>query len=313
MVSREEFIKFVKELMEKDKDNENLKYMKRGYNSLSVVFIIITIFAFIGGMPLLFILGSPLGAFLEIIAIFFGFLGGYRFYKWHYSHKYYKENYRAKILEYLLSNCDYSFDEEGQISEKIFEDSQFGGYYEKYCGLDKLTINIPNDDNSKSQNYLTLCDLEVTKTVEDSDGDEREVTVYEGVFGYVEFPFEFKCLLCINSSYKKSGVKIEKVHLEDINFNRKFKVYCNDQIESRYILTPDFMSRLIDFNKKAGYMKLTLVGNKMYIGFPNKNLFELKDIDDEKFESMFSNIYDELSMVLELVNEIKSNNKVFKV
>ena len=38
MVSREEYRKFVRELVNGDSNNDNLKYLKRGYRDLSVLF-----------------------------------------------------------------------------------------------------------------------------------------------------------------------------------------------------------------------------------------------------------------------------------
>jgi hypothetical protein len=41
-----------------------------------------------------------------------------------------------------------------------------------------------------------------------------------------------------------------KVNLENIEFEKKFDVYSDDQVESRAILTPSFMYRILDFVNK---------------------------------------------------------------
>jgi len=313
MVSKEEFKNFLKEMLQKDNNKEKLKYMKKNYDSVSLFLILTDIFSLI--LAVVFCMKGVY--FAGVIFFVYSFISSIiwlsRNINFNKAIKYYKETYRDTVLEYLLKDYDYTFEKDGKISGKIFDDSQFAGNYDDYTGCDKLSINIANDDGSKSDNYLTLCDLEVTEEVEDSDGDERTVTVYKGVFGYIEFPFTFKCTLCINTKYNKKGSKLEKVVLEDINFGKKYGIYSSDQIEARYILTPVMMEKLLWIKSNFKNVFITLVDNKMYVGFPEKNMFELKTIEEDKAESMFVNFYDEINVIIKLVDEIKTNNKIFKI
>jgi len=313
MVSREEYNKYINELVKEDTNNENLKYLKQGYSSKGVIFFVFGVLALFCGFGITFGAEMPIGALLLVFGVIFIILGAWRTINSGKANKYYKDNYRGKIIGFLLKDEKYSFDEFDRISERIFKESQFAGYYEDYEGRDKLIINIPNDDGSESNCDLSLCDLKVTKTEEDDEGNETTVTVYSGVFGYIYFPFEFKCVLCIDSSYRKSGVKLEKVNLEDISFNKKFKIYSDNQIESRYILTPKMMENLLRLEEKFNGVKITLVGNKMYIGFAGTDLLELGALKDDNISTIFDDFYDEIEGILNLVNEIKTNNKVFKM
>lgn len=311
MVSKEEYKQYVKELVGEDNKGHEIKYLTKSYKGTSSTLVTIGVVLFTLTF-LIFMIGS--GAFLfAVLGIAFIIIGAIRTVNTTSAARYYKKNYRGLILDYLLKGYEYSFIPEGKVSERIFKDSQFGGYYEDYNGTDKLTISIPNDDGSKSGCDLTLCDLNVTKTVEDSDGDTRTVTVYKGIFGYVEFPFEFKCILCIDSNYKKSGKTLKGVTLEDIVFNKKFMVISDDQIESRYILTPTMMENLLALEKRFNGTKITLVDNRMYIGAIHKDLFELEGIDGTNIEEAFNVFYDEIEAILKLIDEIKNNNKVFKM
>lgn len=44
--------------------------------------------------------------------------------------------------------------------------------------------------------------------------------------------------------WENSG-DLEQIELEDVNFNKIFKVYSSDQVEARYLFTPAFMERLL--------------------------------------------------------------------
>lgn len=313
MISREKYSEYLKQIALEEQGNSNLKYLKRKYKRMSSVIItcgVLMLFlaffvTFSEGLNVFFIT-TFVGASLIVLGIV-------RANNTSKSKKYYKNNYKDKAIGWLLEGYEYSFDRYGQISSAVFDKSQFAYYdYDKYLGTDKLIINIPNNDGRKSNNYLNLCDLKVTRIEKNEEGNAREVTVYNGVFGYIEFPFEFKCTLCVNTKYGNGG-KLEKVKLEDINFNKMFKVYSNDQIESRCILTPDMMTYLYDLNMRLGGLKLTITGNNMYLGFNYFDMLELADYKSDNIDSMFKNFYDEIEALLSLVEEIKNNDKVFKI
>ena len=66
-------------------------------------------------------------------------------------------------------------------------------------------------------------------------------------------------------------------------------------------------------NTKFGELRMVLINNKMYLGFPWVDLFKLKSIKDGDFSSTFDYFYDQINIILSLVEEIKNNNKVFKI
>ena len=55
-----------------------------------------------------------------------------------------------------------------------------------------------------------------------------------------------------------------------------------------------------------------LVDNKMYFAFPSDNLLELKSYNGEN-ATVFDGIYDDISNILSIVEELKNNNKIFKM
>ena len=58
----------------------------------------------------------------------------------------------------------------------------------------------------------------------------------------------------INKPFKEDvricGYSWGKVALEDIEFSKHFSVEAKDQVEARYLLTPSFMTRLLEYKKK---------------------------------------------------------------
>jgi len=60
----------------------------------------------------------------------------------------------------------------------------------------------------------------------------------------------------------------KRVKLENVDFEKKFDVYCKDQIESRKVLTPDFMYKIVDYVNKISNTRVYefhFFGNEIYI------------------------------------------------
>ena len=225
-----------------------------------------------------------------------------------------KLKHSPEVINILLKDYQHSFSPNEYISQSVFKSSPFNSYYEDYTGEDLLSIHIPNDDGTPSKVVLHASDIEATYTeeYEDSEGNTktRTVTAYRGLFGYVHFPFKFKCNLGLNCY---SG-KVKKIELEDMNFNKKFKTYTDDQLEAVVILTPTLMVKLLEFNERnIGFKCFLDKKGKLYFGITT-NLFETNyPKPNESFYEIFRHFYNDIKTILEIVEEIKTNNKTFKM
>ena len=72
------------------------------------------------------------------------------------------------------------------------------------------------------------------------------------------------------------GKGMKRASLEDPEFEKIFEVYTTDQVESRYLLTPDLMQELVNLEKAfhGGKLKCCFHGGEMYITLQGGNLFE---------------------------------------
>jgi hypothetical protein len=73
-----------------------------------------------------------------------------------------------------------------------------------------------------------------------------------------------------------SSDKRKLVDLENLQFERVFKVTAADQVEARFILTPKFMERLLDFYKR--------VGDRVHLSFCNGRMFLAISTTHDYFE-----------------------------
>jgi len=103
------------------------------------------------------------------------------------------------------------------------------------------------------------------------------------------------------------------IKLENPEFDQAFVTYGNDQVESRYILTPSMMERILQLNQKSKYsINLSFIKSRMYIGFPlDRNYFEAPI-----FKSLLNpNLLDEdinaIKFMYDIVKELDLNTRIW--
>ncbi|MEZ5946247.1 MAG: DUF3137 domain-containing protein [Hyphomonas sp.] len=72
------------------------------------------------------------------------------------------------------------------------------------------------------------------------------------------------------------GNGMQRASLEDPEFEKIFEVYTTDQVEARYLLTPDLMQQLVDLERAfhGGKLKCCFDGGELYITLQGGDLFE---------------------------------------
>ena len=125
--------------------------------------------------------------------------------------------------------------------------------------------------------------LEVKRQTRDSNGrmKTRWVTVFRGQCLRFKFAKSFlgRTLVARDAGFFNrfgggDGMRIAK--LEDPKFEKLFTVYTTDQVESRFLLTPDFMQRLVDLEDAfhGGKLRCAFVAGEILIALEGGDLFE---------------------------------------
>lgn len=165
---------------------------------------------------------------------------------------------------------------------------------------------VPSYDRAKFEDRITgqrgeaefeffEAHLEERRT-ERSNGQTRRryVTVFRGQCLRFDFHKRFfgRTLVMRDAGFfnifgKWFGRKgMDRAALEDPTFEKAFEVYTSDQVEARFLLTPDMMQRLLDLETAFHGKKLrcAFVGDHLLIAVEGTDLFEpgslFKRLDD---------------------------------
>ncbi len=191
-----------------------------------------------------------------------------------------KKQAKTLIVEPVASRFDLTF-----IGEPGFQDTI---QHARELGL------VPSWDRSKFEDRITgarrgvdfeffEAHLEERRTTRDSNGNTRTtwVTVFKGQCLRFDFHKRFygRTLVARDAGFfnRFSGKRgMDRAKLEDPEFEKAFEVHTTDQVEARYILTPDFMQKLVDLERAFHGKKLrcAFAAGEMVICVEGANLFE---------------------------------------
>lgn len=313
MISKAEFESYLNQI-DTTEYNERLRIQKRKSTIFSVCFFVLLISLVIAVIVLAINKLFWAFAFMPLCILFLSlvFAG-----KGIFTGKIFKEfdeKFRDQFMAKLLEGYNYKYSRNHYISEAVYSRVGFTSTGDDYSGQDLLEIEIPNKDGEPSGCWLRICDLHITEeyTYTDNDGNTHTETeiIYSGAFGYIVFKEEFKCTLGLDAMPSAKG--LQRIKLEDIEFNKKFHLLSTDQLETLRILTPDMMQKVMALDKRVRRLAVMLQRNAMSLGFA-KNLFEPTRKEKKSLAEMYLPLYDDVEILVKIVEEIRRNKKVFKI
>ena len=171
---------------------------------------------------------------------------------------------------------------------------------------------------------FSQADVHIQEVTTDSDGNTQYQTIFKGRWLVFEFPKPFTFRLQVVEKWfganmkphkdKTTKRKIERIHTESVEFDKRFKVYAEDGFEAYYILDPAFISHIEDLdNSRKGKLMLCFIDNKLHVAlYDNKDMFEppnpLKTLDEQ---AEFSKINQDIRAVTDYVDFLKLDRKLF--
>lgn len=201
-------------------------------------------------------------------------------------------------------------------------------------GIPRYTIAETNSmstgDIYNSSNYVSgvykdikviMSDVHIQDEHEDSEGHTSYVTIFKGQWMIFDFNKNFKSNIQVWEKKILGGFsrvvtsKQHKIEMEDINFNKKFKVIAEDDLAAFYILTPKIMERITEVeNAINGTLLLVFKDSKLHVGlYNNKTTFNINIRKKINFEEFARNSISDLDAIVKFVDILELDNDLFKV
>jgi hypothetical protein len=255
-----------------------------------------------------------------------------------FTKKYFKE-FKNKIIKTIVNKYDLKYEAKEGIEKKVVYDSEiFKEDIDRFRNEDKISGKIKDID-------IELSEIECKYITRDSNNKTSYITFFEGIFfkakfnknlkfktvivpdskahvasfgdslGLKENHFFLRGLKKITSVFDKISTthnNIDNIKLENIKFEEMFEVFSQDEIEGRYILTPDMMEKMIAFKEKhESFIYFSFIGDNINIAIEfNENLFEAPV--NKEITPVVEKYLGVLNFLFSIVEDLKLDNDIYK-
>nr|WP_314564769.1 DUF3137 domain-containing protein [uncultured Campylobacter sp.] len=220
---------------------------------------------------------------------------------------------------------NFSYDPFAGISRKEFRrigiyspdefraEDQISGIYNDVEFSLSEAVDIPND---AKLNLGDSAALNLLSAIVFAWETMKDMQAFSGSVLVCEFYKKFSEQTIVASRTLNTKFIGEKEQMDDTLFNDEFRVFTDNKVEARYLLTPAFMKRLRELKEKfAGEMGVSaaFMDDKFYL-FLNgaKNKFETTLFSLPPSLEDAAQIKKEISELLSIIDELNLNLDIFK-
>ncbi len=268
---------------------------------------------------------SALGVPFAVVLIPALVIGVYLLWRDRRANAVFVNHYKTRALAALLKAIDPSLriQPKSHVPEKTVERARFFlGGFDYFSGEDLITGTI-----GETRIYFSEVLAQRRSKRRRSSGARvtQKTTVFNGVVFVADFNKQFRSRTVLvpdvaEATFGGLGrffqrlnlVRGNLIQMENPELEEYFAVYGDDETEARYLLTPDFMSRLVEFRTRAGPMRMSFVDESMMMAIPvARNLLEpslgRSLLDPETFRTH----WDDMNFFVGIVGDLDLNTRIW--
>ena len=238
----------------------------------------------------------------------------------------FKIEYKERVVKTVVSNINEAlhYSATHVISSQDFRESQiFSGRADRYTGEDLIHGRYGKTDfrlsEVKAQERRQQHTKRGTRTY--------YVTIFEGLFMVADFHkhFEGRTFVLPDHTEKGAGTWFSKklqyfsggrgdlIYLENPEFEREFKVYGDDPVEARYILSTSMMEDILKLRRRFGVrIHLSFIRSNVYLAISKTKNFLEPDIKQALTErKTIFRLYEEVQILLSLIDDLNLNTRIW--
>lgn len=237
----------------------------------------------------------------------------------------YRKLYKESVVRVILQiiNPEWQYRPDYCVArENYFHSQLFDTPLNRYSG-DDLVYGSLEETGFQMSELHTEYEVETS----DSNGNTSKEwrTIFKGLFAFADFNKEIKgktivvpdtgenLLSYFGLEFQALCSQGEIVKLENVEFEKYFKVFGSDQIEARYVLTPIMMESLVKIRKKYNrYVYFSFIGSRVYMAiYYKKDMFEPRIFKSGiRFNDMLQ-MNEQFGAIETLIRELNLNTRIW--
>lgn len=278
-----------------------------------------------------------IGVAVAIIGLVFGLLqwailaglipaayGGFVLYKISDALRAYKHAYKQDVIGQALKFLDPS------LTISPYEGIDVGEFrYSQLFSNDPdryETEDLVSGKAGKTSFYFAEVHAEYKTERQTKNGTQTEWhDIFKGIIFVADFNKNFNSVTLVKPKDIASSIGAwfskniyafgnkDLVQLENPDFNKTFVTYGSNQIESRYILTPAMMERVLQLNfNSRETISLSFIASRMYIAFPlDRNYFEAPVFKSLLNPEALNTDINTIRFMYDIVKELDLNTRIW--
>ena len=175
------------------------------------------------------------------------------------------------------------------------------------------------DDDTIEGIYKNL-EINITETTLEHEEyygkHSRTIRDFKGLIVKTKLNKNYKgttLLAAKNNSRSATKGKLEKVELEDVEFNKMYNIFSDNQVEVRYLLNPSFMEKIKDAGEifKSKYIHFAIVNDLFYMFINSSvNYFEIAKTEKNIYDIQnFRKVCQEFVSIFKLIEHLNLAKK----
>ncbi len=179
---------------------------------------------------------------------------------------------------------------------------------------------IPEYTSGSYDDIFTGCHkdtkIEIVESEYERGSGKNRQTVFNGVIIKLDMNKKFTSHTIIkpNGLFHQSPISgLHFTELEDVEFNKKFDVFTNDETDARYLITPTFMERLKNMETAfcANRVSCAFYDKFLIIAlYTTKDLFSICSLVKTICDSnQYFKMYEEIMSIVKLIDHFKLSEK----
>ncbi|WP_231425587.1 DUF3137 domain-containing protein [Pedobacter sp. Leaf250] len=280
----------------------------------------------IGGGIVLGIVGSILG--VPMPSIIAGLIpviyGGIVLYKINDELQAYKQAYKRDVIGEALQFLDSSLTispKDGILANEFIQSQLFSTEPDRY-----KTEDLVCGKADKTAFYFAEVHAEYKTVTQTKNGTKTEWhDIFKGIIFVADFNKNFNGVTIVRPKDFGSAIGAwfsnnlfsfgsnDVIKLENVDFAKAFITYGTDQVESRYLLTPAMMERILKLNNNSKYsISLSFIQSRMYIGFPlDRNYFEAPIFKSLLNPDLLNEDISTIKFMYDIIKELDLNTRIW--
>ena len=184
------------------------------------------------------------------------------------------------------------------------------------CGTFNKSEEQINSEKTALEKEKEEIIAEEKRVTTDSKGRRQEhwIDIFRGFFFIADFNKNFQGQTVVfRNSWFKLNLGKQRVKLENPNFEKQFDVFSTDQVEARYILTPNLMERLLELDSRfPGKITVSFRDSSVIIAIPDQtNHFETNiwecQLNTDKLKREFGTLVN----LFQIIHDLNLNLRIW--